>query len=205
MWLFHGVSSAPQSRHEASKTGAECFPAWLLKHLPQCRRTRQHCCLSEVVDALVPERQGAEAEVCQPHGLGLCPPLCSLCVLSKRREEACSLRWWDAFEEGSRRNGTMGKWWAFLSDVSDVHAVVLVWVCSGEKVPSEIGNYPISRFPKAGISLAKKYIVTNLRLIWHFAGMGWKWRCLSGQAGTGFWSSFCSLWRVLTFFKQKWY
>lgn len=86
-------------------------------------------------------RQRAEAEICQARGPALCLGPVPLHVLQERWEEARGLRQWDAFGEGSRGMAQWGSTWAFLPDVSDVHAVVLSWVCDGEKVPSV---YPIS-------------------------------------------------------------
>ena len=86
--------------------------------------------------------------------------LCASSERGGRRHAVCT----DGTLWGKEAQGMVqwGSTWAFLSDVSDVHAVVLSWVCNGEKVPSV---YPISGFPKTGISLAKNNIVTNLRLI----------------------------------------
>lgn len=173
MWLFKGVFSAPQSRH--------------MRQVKQAPSASQHGCWSMSLSpgpqaASLPHRgfgcphlwelvrQRAEAEICQVHGPALrsrsCSSVCPLREVGGGMRSATSRTLLGKEAEGMAQWGST---WAFLSDVSDVHAMVLSWVCNGEKVPSV---YPISWFPKTGISLAKNYIVTNLRLIWHFAGMG---------------------------------
>lgn len=133
MCLFNGVSSAPQSRHKASETGAECFPAWLPKHLPQPRRTGS---VAASARFWVPSslRAGeAESRSRDLPSLQSCslPPVLLLCMSSERGGRRCAVCA-GGMLLGKEAEG-MAQWgstWAFLSDVSDVHAVVVSWVCN---------------------------------------------------------------------------
>lgn len=106
MWLFNGVSSAPQSRH--------------MRQMKQALSVSRHGCRSISLSpgeqaASLPYwgfgcprlwklvRQSTGAEISKPAVLLSALSPAPLHVLWERWEDMCSLRQWDAFGEGSKR------------------------------------------------------------------------------------------------------
>lgn len=192
--------TAEQTQAERKK-GSECLLAWLQKwiHQPRIGSITVLLRLQVPLSLRADEAEGRSKDF--PNSWSYSLPLALiLCVSSERsgrRQSVLVGCFWKVAEWM-----TTGEAPGLIVQISDVCAVLWLECCNGETVPSMC---LISWFPKTMISLAKENIATNLRLIWHFAGVSKNWWCLSGQAVIQIESYFCSLWRILIFFKQKWY
>lgn len=149
------------------------FPSMATEASPSAQENRRHCCLTKVLSALGSESWWGRAQkqrFAKPAVLALHPWPCSSLCLSSRRGGRTQAVCAGGTLLGKEAEG-MAQWgstWAFLSNVSHVPAVVLSWVCNGEKV---LSVYPISWFLR--LELVWQKII--LQQIWAWFGILLTW------------------------------